>query len=99
MSDYRPNPAGVPAILNGSWVEGLVTRAAANTASGVNLTDTADDGDTVVVDAYEFKAKGRTVTRHARSVTIRLPHARLLEIRDGVLTRAAAAAGLEVKAR
>lgn len=57
----------------------------------------ADQG--VVVDEYEFKATTRAGPRAAFSVTVRDPLARKLEAKDGLLTRAAAAEGLEVKSR
>jgi hypothetical protein len=46
----------------------------------------------VVVDSYR-------TDRTAASVTIRDPRGRLWQVRDGVLTRAAAGVGLEVTAR
>ena len=98
---YKANRTAVPEILMGDWVDGLVKRATDAIARQVEsrVDDRADEGDTVVVDVYDFVPRGRTVKRHARSVTVRLPHARLLQARDGILTRSAAAVGVEVTAK
>lgn len=48
------------------------------------------DGDPVVIDQYE-------TDRQAASVTIAHPLGKLWQARDGVLTKAAAAVGLDVK--
>lgn len=58
----------------------------------------AAPGD-VVAERYDFQPTPRAGDRAAASVVIRLPNARLLQARDGVLTRAAAAHGAEVKSR
>lgn len=50
----------------------------------------------VVAEPYDFKPRGRTSDRAAASVAVRRSDARLLQARDGILTKAAGAAGLEV---
>lgn len=55
-------------------------------------------GVDVVVDEYTARAKGRFTARHAVSVAIRDPRARTWQVRDGILTRAAASQGLTVRA-
>jgi hypothetical protein len=67
-------------------VREVATRIAENVRSQI------EPGVEVVVDEY-------TTDRAAASVTIRDVRGRLWEVRDGVLTRAAAAQGLEVRRR
>lgn len=82
--------AGFDAILKSSEVAGAV-RARADAAAGyVRSVVEAEDG--VVVDDY-------TTDRAASSVTIRDIRGKLWQVRDGVLSRAAVAAGLEFRSR
>lgn len=82
---YRRDPSGMDYIIK-QQVRPVVNAAAQNVARNVSA-----DAD-VVVDYY-------TTDRAAASVTIRDPRAMLWQARDGVLTRAASAAGLEVRSR
>lgn len=82
---YRRDSAGTRDVLITQCAD-LVADAAATIAA--QLPPDLD----VVVDSY-------TTDRAAAAVTIREPQALLLEARDGLLTRAAAAAGLEVRSR
>lgn len=80
---------GIAAMLKSAEWAAAVNEAATAVAGNV----TAINGDLdVAVDEY-------TTDRAAASVTIRDPEALALQSRDGILTRAAAAAGLEVKSR
>ena len=84
--DYKPDRGGVAELLKsfGPLVNGLATQVAGNVLAQ------RPDSD-VVTDSY-------TTDRAAASVTIREPEAMILQVRDGILTKAAAAAGLEVRA-
>ena len=88
--DLKLDSAGIVEVLNSgpvrSAVNGLAGQVAANTRGMVPA------GTDVVVDSY-------TTDRAAASVTIRDSRGRLWQVRDGVLTRAAASAGLEVSTR
>lgn len=85
LVNYRRDPVGMDHIIK-RQTRGLVDQAAANVAAGV-----AVDAE-VVVNHY-------TTDRAAASVTIRHPAALAWQAKNGVLTRAASAAGLEVRAR
>lgn len=86
MGVYKRDSKGLDQILNSTQVAQAVHGLAASVAGNI---DPALD---VVVDDY-------TTDRAASSVTVREPTAKLMQIRDGLLTRAAAAAGLEVRER
>jgi hypothetical protein len=88
MITYKPDRQGTGLILRETY-RAAVTDAAQRIAT--NVRTQRPDAD-VVVNTY-------TTDRSAATVTIREPEARLLQVRDGILTRAAAAAGLEVRAR
>lgn len=88
MFTYRPSRAGTRQILRTTY-RGAVTGAAQAIAGHVRAERPTAD---VVVDSY-------LTDRAAASVTIREPEARLWQVRDGILTRAAGAAGLEVRSR
>lgn len=81
----KRDSAGIASILKGGEFASMVRDAAERIAANARGQTGAD----VVVDSY-------TTDRAAASVTIRDPRGVLLQVRDGVLTRAAAAAGLEV---
>lgn len=85
----RLDHGGITEVLKSSEVAAEVHALAEKVASNAR---SATAGADVVVDDY-------TTDRAASSVTIRDPRGRLWQVRDGVLTRAAAAAGLEVTER
>lgn len=89
------NPAGIAEVLNGPGTRRAVRAAAERIAGNVSTPDTPRDG--VVVDDYQ--TSGMRTDRPASSVTIRDPRARRWEWSQGVLVRAAAAAGFEVNSR
>lgn len=87
--DLELDSAGIAEILNSGQVRDLIHQRAETIADDVRgNVDTPD----VVVDDY-------TTDRAASSVTIRDVRGRAWEARDGVLSRAAARAGLEVTSR
>lgn len=86
--DVDLDHAGIAQLLKSAPMQSLVRDAAEQIAGNVNVP--AIDG--VVVDEY-------STDRAAASVTIRDPRAALWQARDGALTRAAAAIGVEVRAR
>ena len=88
MSDLKLDSDGIDAILHSSGVAHAVHGLAEQIAANVDVP--ASDG--VVVDDY-------VTDRAASSVTIRDARGRLWQVRDGVLTRAASAVGLEVTER
>lgn len=90
MSDVRLDSAGILEVLNSSAVADAIHDLTERVAGEVrNLEPDATD---VVVDDYR-------TDRAASSVTIRDARGRLWQARDGILTRAAAAHGLEVTER
>ena len=89
-SDIRLDSAGILAVLNSSEVAAAVHGLAEQVAGSVRAQVDAENG--VVVDDY-------STDRAASSVTIRDARGKLWEVRNGVLTRAAAAVGLEVTRR
>lgn len=90
MAEVELDSAGIAQVLKSSVVAAAVHELAEQVAGGVRTQVEAEDG--VVVDSY-------TTDRAAASVTIRDARGRLWAVRDGVLFRAAAAVGLEVKER
>lgn len=82
--------SGISQILHSQEVARAVRSAADRVAAQVSA-QVGPDVD-VVVDDY-------VTDRAASSVTIRDAQGRLWQVRDGVLTRAAASAGLEVASR
>lgn len=89
MSDIKLESKGVLQVLKSSEVADAVEDYARRIAASVTGQQPGAD---VVVDNY-------TTDRAASSVTIRDARGRLWQVRDGILTRAASSAGLEVKAR
>lgn len=79
---------GIAQLLKSAEVAAAVRDIAEQVAGSVRSTVDAD----VVVDSYQ-------TDRAAASVTIRDARGRTWQVRDGVLTRAAAANGLEVTER
>lgn len=94
MADIRLDHAGLAQVLKMPGVAQLtheVAEAVAGVTSEVVASVYGEDGD-VVVDDY-------VTDRAASSVTVRHPQAKLWQVRDGLLTRSAAAIGLEVTAK
>lgn len=89
MADVKLDSKGMAALLNSSDVARAVHDLAEQIARDVSTQE--PDAD-VVVDDYQ-------TDRRASSVTIRDVRGRLWQARDGILTRAAASAGLEVTER
>lgn len=87
---YQPNRAGVAELLRGGTFRSAVHDLAERIAANVRATE--PEATDVVVDDY-------LTDRTASSVTVRDPRARLWHVRDGLLTRAAASAGVEVRSR
>lgn len=81
--------AGISQVLHSAGVARALHTKAEEIAGAVRSA--RPDAD-VVVDDY-------TTDRAASSVTIRDARGRLWQVRDGILTRAAAASGLEVAER
>jgi hypothetical protein len=80
------------ALLKDPGIASVINGLAQSVA--VNARYTTSDGETlpVVVDQY-------TTDRRAASVTIAHPAGLAVQAKHGVLTRAASAAGLEVRAK
>lgn len=78
--------AGIGAILRGSDARALVNGAAQSVAAGVRVPD----GGRVEISEY-------TTDRAGAAVEVIHPKAAGLQARDGILTAAAAAAGLQVR--
>lgn len=86
MANFRRSSKGLREVLKMPGTAKAVHDAAASIAGNI------DPGRDAVVDDY-------TTDRAASSVTVREPDAKLRQIKDGELTRAAAAAGFEVRER
>lgn len=89
LVDFRLDATGVREVLKGPEVRSMVDGVAEQIATNVRTGLPAD----VVVSV-----KGYTTDRGAASVTVQDVRAMAWQARDGILTRAAAAAGVEVKA-
>lgn len=90
MADIRLDSAGIAKVLNSAPVAAALHDLAENVAADVRARE--PDADDVVVDDYR-------TDRAAASVTIRDTRGRLWQVRDGVLSKAAAGQGLEVTER
>lgn len=90
MGKVKLDHDGIAEMLKSAPVVALCHDVAEQVAEQVASEVEASDG--VVVDDY-------ITDRAASSVTIRDASGKLWEVRDGVLTRAAAAAGLEVTSK
>lgn len=86
----RLDHAGMEEMLKSSGVAVAVNATARAVAASVRAS--RPEARDVVVDSY-------VTDRAAASVTIRDRRGRLWQVRDGILTRAAAAAGLDVNVR
>lgn len=85
---FRLDKRGVRGLLQGQL--GAAATAKAREMAEVIRSDYPDLADAVDVEEYR-------TDRGAASVMVQDPSARELQIRDGLLTRAAARVGLEVK--
>lgn len=83
----RLDHEGLAAVLKSAEVRALVDDVAAKVGADVRAAH--PDADVVVESGTSDRARA--------SVTIRDARGRLWQVRDGVLTRAAVAAGVEVK--
>lgn len=88
MTDFRIDFEGVGEVLNSEGVRSEINKLAGKIYE--NTVAQLPEGVDVVTDSY-------TTDRAAASVTIRDGRGQGWQARDGVLTRAAAAAGLEVR--
>lgn len=89
ITDFRLDAAGVREVLQSSEVRAMVDDVAHQIAARVRLH--VPEGVPVVVRRY-------TTDRDAASVTVQDVRAMAWQARDGLLTRAAAAVGVEVRA-
>ncbi|MFJ3878066.1 hypothetical protein ACIPW5_11460 [Streptomyces sp. NPDC090077] len=89
LIEWRLDAAGVREILKGDEVRSLIDGLASNVADNVKAL--VPSGTTIEVRPY-------TTDRGAATVVVANPQAMAWQARDGVLTRAAGFAGLEVKA-
>ncbi len=90
--EFTLNRTGVREVLTGPEVRALVDEAAAQVAGRVRAAHPGLDPSTVEVTAY-------TTDRQGAAVTVTDPASMAWQARDGLLTRAAAALGAEVKVR
>lgn len=91
----RRNPSGIKAVLTSPEVARAVHELAGEVARNVEGQGlVAHDGTPLPVQVDDY-----TTDRAASSVTITHPAGLAMQAKHGVLTRAASAAGLEVKAR
>lgn len=93
MITFKRDSKGIDQYLNSSGVLSALRSFAGPMAEAVRAAK--PDAD-VVVDEYTTTG-GRLSPRHAVSVAIRDPRARTWQVRDGILTKAAASQGLEVR--
>lgn len=85
--DFKLDRAGIRQLLKSPRLAAVVNEQASDIARRVRAA---------VPDAEDVKVDHYTTDRAAASVTIKDVRGRLWQARDGVLTRAAAAGGLEV---
>lgn len=89
LERFELDAAGVREILRGQEVRGLIDGLAAEVAG--NIRALVEPGTTIEVRGY-------TTDRGAATVVVADARAMGWQARDGILTRAAGSAGLEVKA-
>lgn len=89
---YKPDHKGTRELLRTPEMRRLARQAAEKIAAKV--VDANHPDMDVTVDEYTTKGLDE---RPAASVTIREPYALRLQARDGILTRAAASVGIEVR--
>lgn len=87
--EFKRDTGGIAAILKSGAFAGAVAERAASIASAARSARPEAD---IVVDHY-------TTDRAAASVTVRHRNAQQWQAEQGLLTRAAAGAGLEVTGR
>ena len=96
MIEFRRDENGLQEILNGPGTRRALRAFAEPAAAAVRAEKPEAE---VVVDEFTARAKGRFTTRHAVSIAMLDVRARSWELRDGLLSRAAARVGLEVRSR
>jgi hypothetical protein len=89
LIDWRLDSAGVREVLRGEEVRGLIDGLAQEVADNVKVL--VPSGTTIEVRKY-------TTDRGAATVVVADVQAMAWQARDGILTRAASFAGLEVRA-
>lgn len=94
MIEFKRDRQGIQQILNSPEMTDALRAFAVPMADQVRAQH--PDAE-VVVDDYTARAKGRFTERAATSVKILDARGKLWEVRDGILTRAAGAQGLEVR--
>jgi hypothetical protein len=98
--EFRRDSKGLGEVAMSAGVQALCDAAARKIASQVSAqADPPLVGDEIAVEQYDFTPRGRTSDRAASSVTIKRWDGRLMQARDGILTRAAASIGAEVRAK
>lgn len=94
---FTPDHAGLEDLMTSARMDALVDQTAQAVAADVRAQV---PGAPVVVDSYDYKPRGYPRGRRAaRSVTLARADGLGRQLRDGVLTRSAAARGLEVRER
>ena len=89
LVDFRLDHAGVREILKGPDIRQVIDGLADEIAANVRV---------LVPSGTPIEVRGYTTDRGAATVTVADVRAMAWQARDGILTRAAAFAGLEVKA-
>lgn len=89
LVDFRLDHAGVREILRGPEVRQLIDGLAGDVAANVRA---------LVPAGTRVEVRGYTTDRGAATVVVADARAMGWQARDGILTRAAGAAGLEVRA-
>ncbi|KMS71759.1 hypothetical protein ACH49_24345 [Streptomyces leeuwenhoekii] len=89
LVDFRLDAAGVREILRGPEVRQLIDGLAGDVAANVRA---------LVPAGTPVEVRGYTTDRGAATVVVADARAMGWQARDGILTRAAGAAGLEVRA-
>lgn len=92
---FRRDRQGIQEILNSDRMLAALRSVAEPIAATVRA---AHPDAEVVVDSYTAQSKGRFSARHAVSIAVLDVRARVWQARDGLLTGAAGANGLEVNA-
>ena len=89
LLDFRIDAAGVREILRGEEVRNLIDGKA---------QEVADNVKALVPAGTQIEVRKYTTDRGAASVVVADLQAMAWQARDGILTRAAASAGLEIRA-
>lgn len=89
LVDFRLDPAGVREILKGPEIRQVIDGLAHEVAANVRV---------LVPSGTPIEVRGYTTDRGAATVVVADARAMSWQARDGILTRAAGFAGLEVKA-